>query len=316
MKRTERSIGFFNVKIIARAEGIVAPVPLTAAKAFLLIDGLPNKILKRKGARQTQFISASTWTDEEYCFILNKTDKELAPPIFNDVENEIRREVEKVDGEAHEFSSHCRIKFNQINQYAHAHLFMEIVGGFTPLKVAKILQRLLRRAKTSDPAAFQQPHPNGALGGDGKPLTINVNFDIEIEGHISQQFANDLQAGTISSIELIDEREFVQDFDEQGYFREKKKVVTIGVKDNAPAWGDKVETLKQMLTSKQASYGKAVVVYKKQNGKVDRVKWDKDDGFDLHHVRKEHFTGLVPPMKSTYIEFHADLLNRMRTLTA
>jgi hypothetical protein len=315
VKKTERTVSYYDLKMVATSVGHPQPTPLTAKNACVLIGNLSaqERQLDRKGSKQIFGISDCRISELEATFLFYRSDKDLADPIFRNHQSRTRREINKDDDEGHDFSAHVVIRFAD-DPIVPAKLYLENSQGLGASRIAVILRQLLRRTRKTNVHLFHQNALNNALDTQGAPIKHRVDHDFEIRGVVSADFAEDLNRGVLTDIELISDQRTMEEFDTERYFVETKSAIHLKVNPEYDKLVDRLQQLTRILRLKKDDFSNAKIRFKSASGAEQNVKWDALSGFEERYVRKELLKRFAVPLKSSYDLFHRELLERIRGL--
>lgn len=315
MKKTERLVFFYDLSIDAESRTFEAPKPISVREAFKLIERVPveERIKSISNGHEQLYISDLELADDTISILINKSDKRIPPPIFSDPTRNTRRIVEVQEHEGQDFSAHVIIRLPQDDLYPAIALLEHCIGLGTPI-VIKLLNEVLKKAKSHSPQSFEQIHPDGSIDNTGRPKMYSTNFKFKLEGHISDELKNDLNNGKIQSIELITEKNKHQCFDEDSYLEEKCKSITLTLKSESNPIADKFSLIANALGRKKDEYNLARIKFKTPTG-IDRaVKFEINHIFDQHYVKKEKLDNFESELKSSYDKFCDAILEKMKAL--
>lgn len=229
-----RIVQFFDFSLVSKSTSPDTSAPQKDIQFF--IDNI--KYLEKKSAAfntnvtgsETFYISDIKENNNELCLLVNRSDKNMADPVFSDYANKKRRAVRKENGEGHDFSSHIVIKLNPAtpNNYL---CIIEKAESITTPKIVKFLNALLRKASQLRKREFEFNDHSGAKDKNNKPLKKRFALKVTFKGHLCDNFKQEINAGTLEGIELFSEADKVEYWDSVGATQEKKKVVILNVKN-------------------------------------------------------------------------------------
>lgn len=317
MKKNERTVYFYDLSIIARSRSFEAPKPISVRKAFDLIKLIPeeSRVRNFSNGQEEFYISDWRWDEKEEiaCILINKSDKDLSDPIFTDPTNRKRRVVEKMNGEGQDFSIHAVIKFPKDTSEP-AVLLLEHCNGLGVSVLKRLLNGLLKDAKSLEPASYEQNHPDGSRDENGKSRKYKVNFTFGVAGHPSSDFINDLNRGKVDSIELITETKRYNQIDQEGYIKEKCQILSVTLSDSEGLLKDKATKVVNFIKNKKADFGKARIKFKTESGLSRTVEMSTEDGLASQYVKKEKIEGFVKTLDSSYEKINDQILSKMKVL--
>lgn len=316
MKQTERLVGFYDVHVQSHSRTFEAPTTISTLKAMELLMGLPaeSRISENKAGTQIAYIKDAAQNGSDFHLLINKCDKELADPAFSNPKASQWRTADRAAGEGLDFSCHIVIRTSD-DPLVRATALVEVCQGLPVVFIQRFLNNLMRDVKTVRPEEFIFPHPDGAVGNDGKVKTYNTYFRFQFDGHPSDELEEDLEAGSIADVDLIDYRTAQAHMDHHGYIREVSKRLQVRVENDAP--GSKVARLKDFLAQKSPNYSNARIRFKTDDGVGRSVTVRTDDfmvGVDTIFVKKERIHNFVNRLKQSYTSFNAETIEKMRAL--
>ena len=294
-----------------------APKPISIARAFELIEML-NPLICHKDyskGRVRLYISDWDWdkSDRIIKILVNRSDKDVASPIFSDPNTKSRRKVEKKDGEGLDFSSHILIKLPS-SDYDDALMLMEGCSGLSAPIIIKFLNSLLSDARQLPVSDFKRPHPDGSVDKGGKPTTYKVAYYLEHVGHISDDLKADINAGKIQSIELF-EKQKERHFDQEEYFIPKRKTLSLSLNEESVGLKKIYDLIPTLLKSaKENNYGAARIRFSTSSGEPRTLNLETDSKPENIYIKKESLKDFHPELESSYANFHVPLINEMKLL--
>ncbi len=315
MKKTERSVFFYDLAIVAECRTFEAPKPISVRKAFELMELVPleQRIKDMSKGREQLYVSDWKWDGDIISILVNKSDKGMSDPVFTIPKEKKRRTAEKQEQEGQDFSVHIVVQLPQ-DELNPALVLIEYCTGLGMFVVQRLFNQILHDAKALAPQDFEQNHPDGALDDAGKPKKYNVVFKCQFDGHISDDLKYDLDNGKIQSIELITEKEKYTNIDEDGYIQEKCKTLVLTLKDEDRPVKDKFNRMKKVFTKKKDDYSRARIKFRTPTG-VDRtVEMDTDTASAQGYVKKEKLDDFEFDLKSSYDNFCDAILRKMKEL--
>lgn len=315
MKKKERMVYFYDVVIVPSSQTCATPSSISVQMALQLIEKLPKENRVQAYSHGQQHFYLEDWknTSNGAALLINKSDKEIADPVFSEPAKKKRRTVKKVDEEGQDFSVHVLFKF-PTNPAMPALALIESCNGMGIVVLQRFLSKLIDTAKPLTPAIYVQNHPDGSLNADGKLKTCNVRYHFRFDGHISDELIDDLNAGKIQSIELITDREKETPFDEEGYIVEKTKSLTLETLDEKHKIRNKGKKILDFITSKKADYSKARIKFVTDTGVPRTVDLDSNDAENNKYVKREKLSEFQHDLKGSYEAIHPELLAQMAKL--
>jgi hypothetical protein len=317
MKKKERMVYYYDVVIVPSSQTCATPSGISVQQALQLIEKLPKEQREQAYSRGQQHFYIEDWKTTKsgrgMALLVNKSDKEIADPVFSEPAKKKRRTVNKVDEEGQDFSVHILFKFPK-DPVMPALALVESCNGMGIVVLQRFLSKLIDTAKALTPAVYVQNHPDGSLDANGKPKTCNVKYHFRFDGHISDELIDDLNAGKIQSIELITDREKETPFDEEGYIVEKTKSLTLETLDEKHRVRNKGKRILDFITSKKTDYSKARIKFVTDTGVPRTVDLDSNDAENNKYVKREKLVDFENDLKGSYEAIHPELLTQMAKL--
>jgi len=139
--------------------------------------------------------------DAGFCMLVNSTVADGGHHVSRDFVTESRRELDYEATEGPETSSHVIFLPNENDDAAI--MLLEKGSGFPVLRAISFFNSLLKRAVRSEPESFKEDHPLKEVDVDGQLKKSIYVPKVDITGHVKESFFEDIENGTVSSIELI-----------------------------------------------------------------------------------------------------------------
>lgn len=315
MKKAERIVQFYDLSIDASSRTFSAPKKITVRRAFELMELVPIEQRLKESAKGQEllYVADWNWTDNLISILVSKSDKAISDPVFTIPKEGKRRTAEKEDQEGQDFSVHLVIQLPD-NDLESALVIIEYCTGLGIFVVQRLLNQIIADAKKVSPDDFEQFHPDGSIDDKGKPKKLNAVYKCIFEGHLSDEFKDDLSKGKVQSIELITDKDQYTEFDEDGYIKEKCKTVVLTLKDDDHPVKDKYDRIVKVFKKQKDDYGKARIKFKTPEG-IDRtVEMSTAEGLAQTYVKKAKLDGFEGDLKSSYAQFNNQILGKMKDL--
>lgn len=315
MKKTERTVYFYDLEVTSKSRKYGEEYPISIDTAIKLIEAVPskNRTKPTSNGRETLYISDIKRKGNTIALLVNKSDKRIADPVFSNPKEHRRRVIEKEMEEGQDYSSHILLITNQ-NDPSQSLALVEHCQGLGISAISLALDSIIKLAKNEQPEEFKRPDPNGACDPQGNPVTHEVTHVFEFKGHPSQDLQEDLNNGVIRSIELISERNKYSNIDENSYFQEKHRVISITPVNKNTIRNRIYSEIKRLLKSRREDHEKARVRFKTQQDMVRTVEIDAFNTFSQHYIRKEKIQDFRPELKGSYSEIHLPIIEKMKEL--
>jgi hypothetical protein len=271
MLKDAREVYFFDVKLHSWARAYpkgLDPLPhfdLANAIEKMFDAGLAEHNFQ---GLQYIYVSGINVRADRCELLLGFSDKTAADPTLNDRPKKKRRVVQKVGDEGIEHSAHIVWNYGSKTNSDNCAFLLERATHLASGAVATFLNRLLRIQGQAH-KSFKLPDPSGHMT-DGKPTMLDVRPSMELLGHPSQEFLEDLKKGQMTGLELYTEESASTPWDANGYALEQRRGVTI--KPNADKALPKAKAFLDGILNKQVKldYELARVAFKTESD-VDRT---------------------------------------------
>lgn len=316
-KSKERLITFFDLKLIAYGMANRQKYGLPAFPLRTLME----KIAVLKGAAQCPSLKGKAETiyladiDVDQAatravLLINLSDKAASDTVYSAPEREHRRVLPKIDDEGSDFSAHVVISLNPVdNVYL---TILEVTPGLASGKVTRFLTHLFKFCSRIDRATFTQPHPTNGVDAQGRPITIVTRHVAQLDGHPSDDLLRDLQAGTLSAIELIDKRNENLPWDNAGRTREMARTVILSPGQVAGTNLDRIRDAFARATREH--YGEARVRFKTANNVGRSVLLETTHmnlANDFKFIKKEKLDGFANPLDASHHAINDEMRQKM-----
>ncbi|MEW9807031.1 hypothetical protein [Mesorhizobium marinum] len=134
--------------------------------------------------------------------LLYSNDADAPDASFAHLETDDQRDEAKAEGEGRPESAHIAISLDEVPKRRFRYLMMlEEAPTLPRARVERYFNHLLRQIKRVHPDDFSHPHPSGAVK-DGQPVMQKYKNRVELLGHLSNKFRDDIEAGALRGIAL------------------------------------------------------------------------------------------------------------------
>jgi len=316
-KSKERLITFFDLKLIAygladRQKYALPAFPLNALITKIQALKAADQCPSWKGKSEIIYLADLNVDPARTraVLLINVSDKAAADTVYSAPERGHRRVLAKVGDEGSDYSAHVVIRLNpQDGAYL---TILELTPGLASGKIGRYLTHLFKFCSRIDRAAFTQPHPNNAVDRQGRPIMVVTRHVAQLDGHPSDDLLRDLDAGTLSSIELIDKRNENLPWDAAG--RTKEVARTILLKPGQIA-GTNLDRIRDALTRGHRNhYREARVRFRTQSSIGRSVLLETEHmnlANDSKFVKKEKLDGFLNPLDASHDVINNELMQRM-----
>ena len=136
---------------------------------------VPIASRQKESAKGSELLYVADWdrVGNVVSILINKSDKAISDPVFTVPQEGKRRTAEKEDKEGQDFSAHIVVVL-PYDDLSPALVLIEYCVGLGVPFVQRLLNEILRTAKSLSPPSYEQNHPDGVLDDNGKPKKINV----------------------------------------------------------------------------------------------------------------------------------------------
>jgi hypothetical protein len=319
MLKDAREVYFFDAKLQSWSRNYPKGLnPLPHHELAKAIESMFSAGLAEYNFQGLQYIYVSDITVRaDRCeLLLGFSDKTAADPTLNDRPKKRRRVVQKVGDEGIEHSAHVVWAYGTKTNTGNCAFLLERATHLASGAVTTFLNRLLRiHGQTNK--SFKLPDPSGHMT-DGKPTMLDVRPSIELLGHPSQEFLEDLKKGQMTGLELYTEESAGKQWDANAYALEQRRGVLI--KPNADKALPKAKAFLDGILNKQvkSDYELARVAFKTDSD-VDRTvtiftensRLVNDNGY----VRKERIDlSQHAGLPNAFDSLQTAIVNKMRAL--
>lgn len=238
--------------------------------------------------------------------LINKSDGNSADPTFTDVTKNTRRVISKEDGEGLDQSSHIILKPLAGEQYK-MQLLLErgaLIGSY---HLKALFGRLVSDSRHTSPDFFIQNHPDGEVV-KGSPKKMNMRYSVEVDGHISDNFEDDLSKGVFKDIELISDTPSLDSLDT--IYMPTQKTETIKLKPNKHF---SLNALKSFVNKRSKQFEKARVRFKHENGTDRDVEIQTDSFSETNYIKRAKIES-SSDFKSSYESLNSETIKLMKAL--
>lgn len=315
MKKNERLVLFFDIEVTAESKHNLAPKPLSIREAFEILGKIPkeNRVKYTSKNKEALYIPDIKQYDNKIVALINKSDTTVADPVLSNPKNNERRTIEKEPNEGQDYSSHILIITND-NDPSQALALIEHCQGLGISTIKYTLESIMKNAEQICPDKFTRNHPNGEIDQEGKSKKYNVKHSFIFKAHPSDAFKNDINNGTIRSIELIRDREKHSEFDEDSHFVEKYSTLCIKPADNKSLVGRGYVALKKLFSSKKDDYDRARIKFKTPEGMERSIEYDFYSPTSHEYIKKYRIDNFAEELKSSYDAIYNPIVEKMEAL--
>ncbi|GLX14763.1 hypothetical protein Pstr01_30020 [Pseudomonas straminea] len=313
-----RTATFYDLRITARgmsrAEGKeddyeADPKPLRELVGYIeqLYNG-GDRIVKKGQSDKTAriYISDFKYEGERAVFLINRSDPNAPDAVSSDPDIKSRVVHEKPPGHGGDYSAHVVINLDPVKGDNYYLCVLETVygSGLHASSMAEYLRYLIRRCRLEFKDKFKIAHSSRAKTAKGEEIMVNWNHFVELQGHPSEDFERDINAGTLSGMELVSFSEVGAAWDERGGIVEHKR--SIQLKPAPDKLGDIAAAIRQVrnkVYKNGKEYDHIRISFKNEAGEPRDATIASDTGqlVDSHKYVKRHIIH-APMVNTTSLE--------------
>lgn len=328
-KKNERTVLFLDlhVKTKTRTPNISGlPMRFSISdlmeKVVALREANSVNAIRGKGENKKEIYLADIEQDtKKKCWhlLINITDTTLADEVHRKIGgNEDTRKVNtKDDGVGTDFSSHLVIKSNPQADGSWIVLYEQSPSLSIKL-IASYLNELFGRVAKANEADFKTEHPKHVVDKKGNVKEINTYCHCHFNGHISDQFKDDLNNGSFKDVKLITgDFTRVVGYDSQKHtnIKEIEVPVTVDRKAIAKAGGN-LKWIDHLRTNEAIDLGmQEIKVSFKDEGNVSHTaEIDAHTGHLINsekYVKKVKIEGFTEVLTTSVDVIHKPIMNKM-----
>ncbi len=313
----EREILFFDLKPKTISRKFKNLQPLDAKFLFIQLEKLFKKgtaFRQIKNKTETLYIADIQCKDNLAQILINRSDKNVTDVVFSDVEKKKRRVIKKEDGEGNDYSAHIVWTLERVDGLPDTYLFLlELSPGLGSRKIESFINYLLRKAKKDNPRDFSIKSPEGNVDSKGRIVKINVSYKIELHGHISDQFKEELERGRITFLELYTPKHNIP-FDDYSYTTERKKALQLTI-SNSGKLASKISLIKSICnraSSEGLEYLKVRFVTNENINRTAHIYTNTANlASDFLFIKKKRITNLSNAFLSSYDRLNDEIISNM-----
>lgn len=299
-----RTATFYDLKITARGvsrandnEANFEADPLSMHEIYALIEQLFNggdRILKKgkSDSSARYYLSDLELRDDRVILLINRCDPKAPDAVSSDPENKSRVVHTKPPGHGGDYSAHVVIPLQPVKGDNYYLCVVETVfgSGLHASSIMDYLRFVMAHCRKQFPAQFMIPNINGARDEDGQPLMVRHIHNVELQGHPSTEFQNDLEKGALTGIELLDFTEHGAVWDDRGAVFEVAK--SVALRPERTLAGNLAAMVRQVRNKAAQSqeYSQMRIRFKNEKGEPRDATIDTDTGnlIDVNKYVKRH----------------------------
>lgn len=236
-----RTATFYDLKITARGlsrvEGNEADFeadPKSLLDFYNYISRLfegGDRVLKKGRTEKSAkyYISDLSLKEGNFIILINRSDPKAPDPVSSEPESKSRVVHAKPPGHGGDFSAHVIIPIVPVKGDNYYLCVIETVygSGLHASSIADYLSFVLRYCRLQFKEDFLVKNNNGACDSSGRPLMVRHIHRVELQGHPSSEFQQELKEGRLVGIELLDFSEKGASWDDKGAVFEEVRAVKL-----------------------------------------------------------------------------------------
>lgn len=312
-----RTATFYDLKVVSRglsrAEGNIAdfeahPKPLGEIYGNIkqLFDGGDRILKKGRSDKSVRFyLSDIEERDNRLLLLINRCDPNAPDAVSSDPENKSRVVHEKPPGHGGDYSAHVVIPINPVKGDNYYLCVIETVygSGLHASSIVEYLKFVFAHCRKQFPDSFLIPNINGAKDKAGNLLMVRHIHTVELQGHPSNEFAEELEGGVLTSIDLLDFSEKGAVWDDKGAVFELAKSVALRPEKTLMGSLGKMVDQVRNKAAKENEYSQMRLRFKNEKGEPRDATIDTETGnlIDEHKYVKRH-TVMAPLVNTASLD--------------
>lgn len=322
-----RNVTYYDLCLRARgksrAEGNIADFPTKPKPLIEIIEYIQtqfklgdNFLWKSQGNEPIKIVIKDLDVIDGFLVLLiNKSDPSIPDFVSSDPEAGERNVYKKPKNHGGETSAHVLLKPEPIrgDNYYYCMIESSHGSGLTASGIAPYLAHIIRHCKKIYPSNFKIENQDGSVDKKGNINRVNWNHEVDLQGHPSESFVNDLKQGTLSGIELIDHETIGSRWDESGFVTERRKIIEMEVKKELI--GDSWKTVKSVLgNARNNGLSQMRVRFTNANGENKDALLSTDTGHladDKKYVKKHRISAQNTPSTASFETINRAIVNEI-----
>ena len=286
MKNNQRHVHYYDLKIRTSKEAQAVPPPVSAVIAVLQ-EQLTASDVSHNVAKDTETLSIKDiWIDkanQAAVLFVTHTDPSSPNAVYTDPTAQKSRVAEKEPGEVGEFGAHVAISL--VEEAGRPSTYLTLVERVTKVgrtSVERVVTAIIRKRCKADPKTFVCEDRNGKKIRGGGPKIVEFRPLFELSGHPAESFVDDLNAGGLTGMTLIQDRA-QQQVGGRTYLRAQEATLKVSVDQKALAqnlWQD----LKAALKGEAKDWSRARINFKGADGRPGQAEINTDTGNVIDEV--------------------------------
>jgi len=259
-------------------------------------------------------VKSKTWQ-----LLINVVDTSLADEVHRKIggADSTRKVNSKNEDVGTEFSSHVVFKNTKVKSTVYLALYEQTPK--LPIKlIARYLNEIFKKLAREFNEDFKLIHPQNIKDSKGDPKKIKTYFKCHFNGHVSDQFKDDLNSGSFKDVKLITgDLKKVDGYDVQKHsdLKEIHIPVSIDKKAISIAGGNHKWLAKFRLgVAKDLGMQELKVSFKDETDASHTADIDVDTGMLVNsekYVKKVKITGFSEPLTTSVVLIYKPIIKKM-----
>lgn len=294
-----RTATFYDLKIISRGVSTAKdnqanfeadPKGLQEIHGYIdLLFKSGDRLLKKGRSNKSVrfYLSDIAVKDNRLIMLINRCDPNAPDAVSSDPENKSRVVHEKPPGHGGDYSAHVVIPLVPVKGDNYYLCVIETVfgSGLHASSVMDYLRFVFAYCRKHFPEKFMIPNNNNACDSAGNKLMVRHIHGLELQGHPSSEFQQELETGVLTGIELLDFTEHGAVWDERGAVFEVAK--SVALKPERTLMGN-LAAMVQQVRNKASSgheYAQMRVRFKNEKGEPRDATIATDTGYLIDEMK-------------------------------
>lgn len=298
MKNNERHIYFYDLHVKKTAKHAHSP-------ALSEMFAVWNDAFQAGTAKHTREKGSVVYrigdlrcdpSDDTLELLIRRSDLSAAEAAYGNIDSGDLRIATKADDEGGDVAAHVVLSLKQERRKPNTYLVLiEGVPRVGHLVIQSLLNNLIRERCKTDRSVFQYADPGGARR-DGQRRMKPFVPTIELQGHLSDSFIDDLEKGVVSGIELMQHKTKTP-LGGSAYLHEDTQILKLSVDKNLPSSG-RWDQILQPIQKRTADYPHARIRFIDPDKKNRTVEIDVKTGTPVQqlYVKCYRQAGINPPL--------------------
>jgi hypothetical protein len=216
--------------------------------------------------------------DTQICLLLYDTDADAPGASFANLDTDEQRDEDKQEREGRPESAHMVIKLEAEEGRASRYLaILEESSKLTRSNVQRYLNAILKDIAKNWEQEFRVPHVDGSNMRDGTPRMQPFHPKLDLQGHLSDNFRDDLRLGKLRGIALETSRADSLHFGEERSVKARRRDIKL---KPVGSWRDEplAKINDALHIGRDYRYETARIIFQTQDGTSHVALLDTDTG--------------------------------------